>query len=163
MAMRKIFLSMMLAGGFGVAAIADPPTPAPAPQPVNPPRTEVRPTDTAPMQTFRVKQVLGSKVSVQDNISVGTVEDVVFRTDGMIEYLIVDNGGKLTTVPWEAAKFDYDKRIATVHITNDVYTTIPTYTVKEYPAFHTPTYQTEIYRYYKLNPRQERRIERRNP
>ena len=38
---------------------------------------------------------------------------------------------------------------------------VPTYTVKTYPQYWTPTYRTEIYKVYGLTPGQERRLERR--
>ena len=126
-----------------------------------PNRTETRPVLTTATKAFHVKQILNSKVSIQGDISIGTVDDIVFGEDGMIDYLIIDNKGRLVTVPWEAAKFDFDKRVATVAITNEVYSTIPTYTVKEYPQFYSPAYRTDIYRYYKLTPRVDRRIDRR--
>jgi hypothetical protein len=110
---------------------------------------------------FRAKQVLGTKIMIQGNTAVGTVDDLVFDEAGNLDFLIVDNGGKLVTVPWDAAKFDVEKRTAVLSITPDQYRTIPTYTTTTYPNFYTPTYRTEIYRLYNLTPRDLRRIERR--
>ena len=101
----------------------------------------------------RAKQVLGAKVSLKGEISIGTVDDIVFSDYGQIEYLIVANEGKLVTVPWEAAKFDFEKQTATLTITQDQYKVIPTYTVREYPVFFEPTYRTTAYRWYGLTPR----------
>ena len=70
-----------------------------------------------------------------------------------VEYLIVANEGKLVTVPWEAAKFNFEKQIATINITRDVYRTTPTYTTTSYPGYFEPTYRTTVYRYYGLTPR----------
>lgn len=129
-------------------------------QPVQP--GQVRPAEkevTTP--TFRAKEVLGTKVSITGGTEIGTVEDLVFDDAGNLEYMIVDNGGKLITVPWEAAKFDLAKKTATLTITQEVYKTIPTYTVTTYPSFYTPTYRTEVYKVYGLSPRELRRIERR--
>jgi len=106
---------------------------------------------------YRAKQVLGTKVVIQGNTNIGTVEDIVFDDAGQIDYLIVDNGGKLVSVPWEAAKFNFEQRTASVNITPDVYRTIPTYTVQTYPQFFAPTYRTDVYRYYGLTPRPFRR------
>lgn len=115
----------------------------PAPVPVQP--GQARPGEkelTTP--TFRAKEVLGTKVSIAGGTSIGTVEDLVFDDAGNLEYMIVDNGGKLITVPWEAATFDLGKKTAVVGITQDVYKTIPTYTTTTYPSFYTPTYRTDI-------------------
>jgi sporulation protein YlmC with PRC-barrel domain len=81
---------------------------------------------------FRAKQVLGTKIMIQNNTAIGTVDDLVFDDAGNLDYLIVENGGKLVTVPWDAAKFDLDKRTAVLSITPDQYKVIPTYTVTTY-------------------------------
>ena len=111
---------------------------------------------------FRAKQVLGTSIMIQGNTAVGIVDDLVFDEAGNLEYMIVSNGGKLSTVPFEAAKFDLEKRSAVLSITADQYRTIPTYTTTTYPSFYTPTYRTEVYKYYGLTPRELRRIDRIN-
>jgi hypothetical protein len=110
--------------------------------------------------TYRAKQVLGTKMYIQGEQSIGTVDDLVFDDAGNLDYLIVDNGGKLTTVPWEAAKFNFEKKTAVLPLTTEQYKVIPTYTVTTYPSFYTPTYRTEVYRYYNLTPRDLRRLKR---
>jgi hypothetical protein len=96
-------------------------------------------------------------------VAVGTVDDLVFDDAGNLDYLIVLNEGKLVTLPWEAATFDFQKRIATVNITVEKFRIIPTYTVQTYPTFYAPAYRTEIYRHYDLTPRELRRLERGAP
>jgi hypothetical protein len=125
--------------------------------------------NTAPaspsMQTHRAKEVLGSKVSIEGNVVIGKVDDIVFDDEGYVEYLIVDNEGKLVTVPWEAAKFNFQERTEYVKITSDQFRRVPTYTVDKYPVFATPDYRVETYKYYGLTPRErrvERRVDRRN-
>jgi hypothetical protein len=113
--------------------------------------------------TIRAKQVLGTKIQI-GTAAVGTVDDLVFDDAGNLEYLIVaDDTGKLLTVPFEAAKWDLEKKVGTLTITPEVYRTIPRYTVTTYPSFYTPTYRTETYKVYGLTPRELRRIERRIP
>ncbi|MCI0699961.1 MAG: PRC-barrel domain-containing protein [Planctomycetia bacterium] len=114
--------------------------------------------------TFRAKQVLGSKILIQNNTAVGTVEDLVFDDAGNMEYLIVSTSDKkLITVPWDATKFDLEKKTATIIITQERFKTIPTYTVTTYPQFYTPAYRTEVYKFYGLTPRELRRLERKLP
>lgn len=114
--------------------------------------------------TFRAKQVLGTKILIQNNTAVGTVDDLVFDDAGNLEYMIVATGdNKLLTVPFEAGKFDLEKKTVTLSITPEVYRTIPTYTVTTYPQFYTPAYRTDIYKVYGLTPRDLRRLDRRNP
>jgi PRC-barrel domain len=105
------------------------------------------------MAGYRAKQVLGSKVNIQGNLAIGTVDDIVFSDAGNVEYLIVQNEGKLVTVPWEAAKFNFEQRTAVVNLTQDQFRLIPTYTVDRYPNFWTPAYQAETYKFYNLTPR----------
>jgi PRC-barrel domain len=111
----------------------------------------------------RAKTVLGSKIHIQGNVAIGTVDDIVFNDEGVIEYLVVLNDGKLVAVPWQAAKFNFDNRIATVNITQDRFREIPTFTVQTYPNFYEPAYRTQIYKYYGIVPPrlEQRRIERR--
>ena len=109
---------------------------------------------------FRAKQILGTKILIQGNTAIGTVDDLVFDQAGNLDYMIVDNGGKLVTVPWDAAKFDLEKRTAVLTITQDQYRVIPTYTTTTYPTFYAPAYRSEIYRFYGLTPRDLRRIVR---
>ncbi len=111
---------------------------------------------------FRAKQILGTKILIQGNkTSIGTVDDIVFDDAGNLEYLIVENNGKLSTVPWDAAKFDVEKKSAVLGITMEQYTAIPTYTTKTYPTFYAPAYRTETYKYYGLTPRDLRTFKRR--
>jgi sporulation protein YlmC with PRC-barrel domain len=135
---------------------AQPPAAAPA-----------QPAGADATHTFRAKQILGKKILLKNNAAMGTVEDIVFDDAGNLEYLIVSNdANKLVTVPWDAARWDADHKTATVNVTPEVYKTIPTYTPTTYPAFYTPAYRTQVYKYYNLTPRQLRRIdriERRNP
>jgi PRC-barrel domain len=142
--------------GSALAQTKPPPPPTTPPRPTDParvtPATPVSRTSEAP-QAYRVKQVLGSKVFIQGNVSIGTVDDVVFSDNGQVEYLIVANEGKLVTVPWEAAKFNFEKQTATINITQEKYREIPTYTVREYPVFFEPTYRTRAYGWYGLTPR----------
>lgn len=109
---------------------------------------------------YRAKQVLGTKILIQGDTAIGTVDDLVFDEAGNLEYLIVESGGKLVTIPFEAAKFNLEKRTAAVAITPEQYKLIPTFTVTTYPSFYAPTYRTEVYKYYGLTPRELRRLNR---
>jgi hypothetical protein len=97
---------------------------------------------------------------IQGDTAIGTVDDLVFDEAGNMEYMIVESNGKLVTVPFDAAKFNIEKRTATVAITPEQYKLIPTFTVTTYPNFYAPTYRTEVYRYYGLTPRELRRLNR---
>ena len=116
---------------------------------------------TTASQARRAKTLLGSKVHIQGDLSIGVVDDIVFNDDGYIDYLVVVNEGKLVAVPWQAAKFNFEQRVATINITQDRFREIPTFTVQAYPNFYEPAYRTKIYTYYGLTPREERRIDRR--
>ena len=117
--------------------------------------------DNASPHAIHMKSILGAKVNLQNGGTVGTVEDVVLNDEGVVDYLIVSQDGKLVTVPWDAAKFNFEKRTAVINITEDQYKQIPTYTVEKYPDFYAPAYRTQVYKYYGLTPGQERRLERR--
>lgn len=113
-------------------------------------------------QAYRAKQIIGSKVTIAADMSIGTVDDIVLDDTGYVEYLLVINKDqKLVTVPWEAVKFNIEKRVATVHITQQQFQQVPTYTVQQYPVFTAPAYRTQVYEWYGLKPGQERRAARR--
>jgi hypothetical protein len=118
------------------------------------------PTKAAATTHYRAKQVMGATVNIEGNTSVGKVDDIVFDDNGQIEYMIVLNHGKLVTVPWEAAKFNFEKRTAMIPIAPEKFQQIPTYTVDQYPVFSAPTYRTQTYQYYGLTPGQARRANR---
>jgi sporulation protein YlmC with PRC-barrel domain len=122
-----------------------------------------QPTTKGPQAVVpvRAKSLLGAKVTLQAGTGVGTVDDIVFTDEGVVDYLIVSTGGKYVTVPWEAAKLNFEKRTAVIDLPAEQFQKIPTYTPEQYPNFYAPTYRTEVYRYYNLKPGQERRLERR--
>ena len=62
------------------------------------------------------------------------------------------------TVPWAAAKFNFEKRMATINITPERFKAIPTYSVDQYPVFSAPAYRVQTYRYYGLTPAERRAI-----
>jgi len=144
---------------FGELAVAQVPTQV---QPAPPAGAAPAPPAGA-VHTFRAKDVIGSKVNIQGNTSVGTVDDIVFDDSGNLEYLIVSDNGKLVTVPWQAAVFNVQQKVAVVNVTPEQYKVIPTYTPTTYPAYFTPEYRTQVYKWYNLTPGQLRRIERRLP
>jgi hypothetical protein len=114
-----------------------------------------------PDQHYRAKQILGSRMSLEGNTKVGTVDDIVMDEHGNVDYLIVMNSdNKLVTVPWDAARLDSEKRTAVVHITPERFQQVPTYTGETYPVFSAP-YRTQVYRSYGLTPGQQRRAMRR--
>ena len=143
-------LVLGLAWGSIVAAQTPPPARATAPA-------------AAEESGFRAKSVLGATITLQNGTSAGTVDDIVLSNEGVIEYLIVNNGTNLVTVPWEAAKFNWTTPTptATLNITPQQYQAVPTYSVRAYPNFYAPAYRAEVYKVYGLNPGQARRLERR--
>src|SRR5690349_4639976 len=77
---------------------------------------EDKPSSELPQ--YRAKQILGSKVNIEGNTAVGTVDDIVLDENGNVDYLIVvTDEKKLVTVPWDAARFNADKRSTAVRIT----------------------------------------------
>ena len=151
--MWKFVISVAFAFAVGADLSAQAPPPRP---PDNPPRTQPQdPTTSQPTaapQARKAKQVLGSKVSLQGGTDIGTVDDIIFSDAGHVDYLVVLNEGKYVIVPWQAAKFDFDKQTASVNITQAQYREVPTFTVQTWPNVYEPAYMTRIYRYYNLQP-----------
>jgi hypothetical protein len=141
-----------------------PPIPPPATQGQPPIYQQQQPPVTGQPshmpQAHRAKSVLGSRVSIQGNLNIGTLDDIIFDDNGYIDYLIVQNQGKFVTVPWEAAKFNFEQHTMSVDVNQQQFQQVPTYTT-QWPTFYEPAYRTQIYRFYGLTPGQERRMERR--
>lgn len=153
---RRILFGAVLATLAGVNAVSAQQVNPPAP----PPGAPGAPDGAG--QTIRAKQVLGSKVNIQGDMAVGTVDDIVLDDHGNVDYLIVANSdGRLVTVPWDAVRFNIDKRLAVVHIAPNRFQQVPTYTAEEYPTFAAPAYRTQVYQAYGLTPGQQRRAIRR--
>jgi len=89
----------------------------------------------SPTTGVRAKSLLGTTVTLQGGTRAGTIEDIVLSNDGVVDYLIVSEGGKLVTVPWDAVNFNYQKRTATINLAPEQYRRIPTYTTTEYPQY----------------------------
>lgn len=148
---------------IGAIVLAQQPVVVPAQPPVRV-EAQAQPAQAAVASaTYRAKQILGSKIMIQNNTAIGTVDDMVFDSAGNLEYLVVANEGKLITVPWDAAKWDLKNQTATLPITQEVYKTIPTYTATAYPDYWAPAYRTQVYKYYNLTPRELRILNRRLP
>ena len=125
------------------------------------PASAEEPVRKAGTHTVRAKAVIGAKVYLSGDATAGIVDDFVMSDEGVVDYLIVSRDGKLVTVPWDAVKFDYERKRATVNVTRDVFEKVPTYSVERYPAFYTPEYRTQIYKAYGMTPGAVRRLERR--
>ena len=147
---RILFGSLVAAVASAGLATAQQPAAVPA-----------QPAAGAPA-AYRAKDILGTKVAVQNNTAVGTVDDIVFSASGDVEYLIVTTqDGKMTTIPWAAATYNPTQRTAVVDIPVERWRTVPTFTAQSYPQFFTPAYRTEVYRAYNLTPGEFRRLDRR--
>ena len=120
---------------------------------------------------YRAKSLIGSKVYIQNNTAVGTIDDIVLSDAGVVEYLIAEANNQYFTVPFSAAKINIDNRTATLNMTPQTFQSVPTYTAETYPNYFDPTYRTTTYKYYDLTPgplqrlrdRIEDRVNPRNP
>jgi hypothetical protein len=129
--------------------------------PVREEREVVRDDAVPEAHSYRAKEVLGAKVQIEGERSVGTVDDIVLDDQGNVDYLIVLAADKdLVTVPWDAAVFQPKQRVAKIAISQEKFEQVPTYTTEKYPVF-TPEYRTQTYKYYGLTPGQARRAVRR--
>lgn len=109
--------------------------------------------------SIRAKQVIGAKVSIQNDVAIGTVDDIVLSDAGDVEYLIViTSDKKLVTVPWSTTRWGKDFKSATVNISPDQFKVVPQYSTTAYPDYFAPTYRNEIYKYYGARPGVLRRL-----
>ena len=91
--MMSNLLRTSAAAAFLVSAamVADAQQPARPGQAQPPARVQAQPVDpNAPATaTYRAKEILGSKIMIQNNTAIGTVDDIVFDSAGNLEYLVV--------------------------------------------------------------------------
>lgn len=109
----------------------------------------------------RASSIIGAKVSIQDNVSIGKVEDLVLDQNGTVTYLVVLNEDKYVLVPWGAAKLDAGQRTVMVEIRQEKFREVPTFTRDRWPDFSDRQYIERINTYYGVRPGTERRIDRR--
>ncbi len=148
---KKATLAAALAlvgGGYGMAQTAT--------------KEAVIGAGAGPSQALRAKSILGSSVALEGGTAVGTVYDIVLNEDGVVDYVVVAEGTKLVTVPWEATKFNFEKRTAVINVPAEKFREIPTFTADRYPNFYAPEYRVQVYRHYGITPGRERRLERRD-
>src|ERR1700690_3863155 len=91
-------------------------------------QVQTQPAPQNNQHALHVKSILGATVNLQSGTGIGTVHDIVLNDDGVVDYLVVSDNGKLVTVPWEAAKFNIERRTAVINISSEQFRQIPTYT-----------------------------------
>lgn len=126
-----------------------------------PARVQVQPADRVSAEFPRASSIIGAKVVIQDNVSIGKVEDLVLDQNGTVEYLVVLNEDKYVLVPWGAAKLDPAQRSVAVEIRQEKFREVPTFTRDRWPNFSDRQYIERINTYYGVRPGSERRIDRR--
>jgi hypothetical protein len=168
--MPRFASGIVLVGAITVAGIVaaqqrDPVETAPPPEPraadertTESPRndagvTERGPRLQQPAQTYRAKQIIGSRVSLNEGAEAGTVDDIVFDDYGVSYLIVVDSSNRLVTIPWETAKFSVEKRTAVIHIAPERFEAAPRYTPQQYPAFSRPAYRKEVHGFFGIMPR----------
>lgn len=151
------FAGMVVLGGLALSSAAPPAAPPGVPP-------AARPADDVSNlpHPLRVKQLLGSKISIQNNTGIGTVDDIVLSDAGDVDYVVVKNSdNKYVTVPWSTIVWNKGYTTGTVNIAPDKFKTVPTYDATNYPDYFAPTYRNSIYQYYGATPGQLRRMSRR--
>jgi len=121
----------------------------------------VEPAGRVSAEFPRASSIIGARVSIQGDVAVGKVEDLVLSQNGTVEYLVVLNEDKYVLVPWAAAKLDPGQRTVMVEIRQEKFREVPTFTRESWPNFSDTQYIERINTYYGVKPGRERRIERR--
>jgi hypothetical protein len=109
----------------------------------------------------RVSNILGAKVTIQNNVSIGKVEDLIINDNGTIDYMVVLNEDKYVLVPWNAGIVDFDQRTIAVEIPREKFREVPTFTRERWPDLNDRVYVEKLHGYYGVRQGRERRIERR--
>ena len=123
---------------------------------------EVRREPVGRAEFPRASSIIGARVSIQGDVAIGKVEDLVLNQNGTVEYLVVLNEDKYVLVPWGAAKLDAGQRTVVVEIRQERFREVPTFTRESWPNFSDTQYIERIHTYYGVKPGRERRIERKD-
>jgi len=110
----------------------------------------------------RISTLIGASVHVQNNLSVGKIDDLVINENGCIDYLVVLNEDKYVLVPWVSARVDFEQRTVAVEIAREKFREVPTFTRERWPDLQDRVYVEKLRTYYGVTPGRERRIERRD-
>jgi PRC-barrel domain len=126
-------------------------------------RVQVEPREkvAARAGTRRITEVIGARVTIQNNLSVGKVEDLVINENGCIDYLVVLNEDKYVLVPWTSADVSFERRAVAIEIAQERFREVPTFTRDRWPNLSDRAYVEKLNTYYGVRPGRERRIERR--
>jgi hypothetical protein len=81
---------------------------------------------TAPAMQ-RVSSIIGSNVTLSDGSTAGRIDDMVYGSNGTLDYAVLGNNGMFTAVPWGGLSWDTANRVAMLPLTRDQFGTIPTF------------------------------------
>ena len=95
-------------------------------------RTDTRSVTSTTTTVHKGTVFMGANVVLQDNTSVGRVEDFVITDGGCIDYVVVSYDSKYVLVPWTMATWT-DDRTVRVNITQARFREVPTFTRDAWP------------------------------
>jgi hypothetical protein len=126
-------------------------------------RVEVQPRQpiAAHAGARRMSEIMGARVTIQNNVAIGKVEDLVINDNGCIDYMVVLNEDKYVLVPWASADVNFERRMVAVEIAREKFREVPTFTRDRWPDLSDRTYVEKLNTYYGVRPGRERRIEKR--
>jgi len=155
--MSRVLLSV----GMGVAwwIMSNQPIAAQTPRPRIDPRQEKR--YGAATDIRRISSVVGARVLAQGDLTVGTIEDVVFSEDGCIDFLVVAREDKFVLVPFRAARLDFEHRRAFIELPRERFMQVQSFTKDRWPNISDRRFVENLRTTFGLPPGQERKIEKR--
>jgi hypothetical protein len=95
-------------------------------------RTDTRRVTSTTTTVHKGTVFMGANVVLQDNTSVGRVEDFVISDGGCIDYVVVSYDSKYVLVPWTVATWTGDRTVR-VNITQARFREVPTFTRDAWP------------------------------
>jgi hypothetical protein len=95
-------------------------------------RTDTRTVTSTTTTVHKGTVFMGANVVLQDNTSVGRVEDFVITDGGCIDYVVVSYDSKYVLVPWTVATWTGDRTVR-VNITQARFREVPTFTRDAWP------------------------------
>src|SRR5262245_1151487 len=92
----------------------------------------------------KITTVMGANLVVQDGVTVGKIEDIVFTDNGCIDYVVVSHESKFVLVPWSVVRVDTARHVVQVNVTREKFLQVPTFTATNWPNLTNSQYIQQV-------------------
>ena len=103
--------------------------------------------------------IVGTRVVSPQDVELGKVDEVVMNAfNTSVEFLVMSYGGfwglgeKRFAVPWHAVRFDHDKQVYVLNLSQDEIADLPPYEKDAWPDFSDDRWNRNVHSYDEMTP-----------